>query len=173
MCSLRTITRICANYVRRLLEAGGYSVQAAPDGYAALDAARARRPDLLLTDVMMPRMDGFALLSTIRDDETLADLPVIMLSARAGEEAQVEGLTKGADDYLAKPFSARELLARVSGTIAMARVRRQAAEDVRKASRALALEREFLASVLAKAPVGISIANADGRFLRSTSAPWS
>ena len=153
------------DYVRRLLEAGGYSVQAAPDGYAALDAARARRPDLLLTDVMMPRMDGFALLSTIRDDETLADLPVIMLSARAGEEAQVEGLTKGADDYLAKPFSARELLARVSGTIAMARVRRQAAEDVRKASRALALEREFLASVLAKAPVGISIANADGEIL--------
>ena len=153
------------DYVRRLLEAGGYSVQAVPDGYAALDAARARRPDLLLTDVMMPRMDGFALLSTIRDDETLADLPVIMLSARAGEEAQVEGLTKGADDYLAKPFSARELLARVSGTIAMARVRRQAAEDVRKANRALALEREFLASVLAKAPVGISIANADGEIL--------
>ena len=103
----------------------------------------------------MPRMDGFALLSTIRSDETLADLPVIMLSARAGEEAQVEGVTKGADDYLAKPFSARELLARVSRTIAMARVRRQAAEDVGKANRALALEREFLASVLAKAPVGI------------------
>ena len=150
------------DYVRRLLEAGGYSVQAVSDGYAALDAARARRPDLLLTDVMMPRMDGFALLSTIRNDETLADLPVIMLSARAGDEAQVEGLTKGADDYLAKPFSARELLARVSGTIAMAHVRRQAAEDVRKANRALALEREFLSSVLAKAPVGISIANADG-----------
>ncbi len=150
------------DYVHRLLEAGGYSVQAVPDGYAALNAARARRPDLLLTDVMMPRMDGFALLSTIRNDETLADLPVIMLSARAGEEAQVEGLTRGADDYLAKPFSARELLARVSGTIAMARVRRQAAEDVRKANQALALEREFLASVLAKAPVGISIANADG-----------
>ena len=150
------------DYVRRLLEAGGYSVQAVPDGQAALNAARARRPDLLLTDVMMPRMDGFELLATIRNDETLADLPIIMLSARAGEEAQVEGLTKGADDYLAKPFSARELLARVSGTIAMARVRRQAAEDVRKANRALALEREFLASVLAKAPVGISIANADG-----------
>jgi hypothetical protein len=63
------------DYVRRLLEAGGYSVQAVPDGYAALDAARARRPDLLLTDVMMPRMDGFALLSTIRNDETLADSP--------------------------------------------------------------------------------------------------
>ena len=153
------------DYVRRLLEAGGYSVQAVPDGYAALNAARARRPDLLLTDVMMPRMDGFALLSTIRNDEALADLPVIMLSARAGEEAQVEGLTKGADDYLVKPFSARELLARVSGTIEMARIRRQAAEDVRKANRALALEREFLASVLAKAPIGISIANAGGEIL--------
>ena len=152
-------------YVSRLLEAGGYSVQAVPDGHAALNAARGRRPDLLLTDVMMPGMDGFALLSTLRNDETLADLPVIMLSARAGEEAQVEGLTNGADDYLAKPFSARELLARVSGTIAMARVRRQAAEDVRKANQALALEREFLASVLAKAPVGISIANADGEIL--------
>jgi DNA-binding response OmpR family regulator len=153
------------DYVRRLLEAGGYSVQAVADGHSALNAVRARRPDLLLTDVMMPRMDGFALLSTIRSDENLADLPVIILSARAGEEAQVEGLRQGADDYLVKPFSARELLARVSGTIAMARIRRQAAEEVRKANSALALEREFLASVLAKAPVGISIANPDGEIL--------
>jgi signal transduction histidine kinase/DNA-binding response OmpR family regulator len=153
------------DYVRRLLEAGGYKVEVVPDGAAALEAARIHRPDLLLTDVMMPLMDGLTLLSSIRRDDVLADIPVIMLSARAGEEAQVEGLTRGADDYLVKSFSARELLARVSATIAMARVRQQAAEEVRNANRALALEREFLACVLAKAPIGISIANESGQFL--------
>ena len=152
-------------YVRRLLEASGYSVKAVSDGAAALEAARDNRPDLLLSDIMMPRMDGFALLSAIRQDERLKSLPVIMLSARAGEEAQVEGLTRGADDYLVKPFSARELLARVSGTIAMARVRQRAAEEVQRANDALDIERKFLTCVLAKAPIGISIADRDGKVL--------
>ena len=94
-------------YVRRLL-AARYEVEAVPDGQAALDAARARRPDLILTDVMMPRLDGFGLLQAIRTDDALRDVPVVMLSARAGEEAKVEGLEAGADDYLLKPFSARD-----------------------------------------------------------------
>lgn len=79
---------------------------------------------------MMPRLDGLGLLRTVREDPVLRDLPVILLSARAGEEANIEGLDAGADDYLTKPFSARELLARVSANIAMARVRREAAEKV-------------------------------------------
>jgi signal transduction histidine kinase/DNA-binding response OmpR family regulator len=114
------------SYVARLLEAQGYAVDQAGDGLAAMAAARATRPDLVLTDVMMPQLDGFGLLRAIRDDPTLAGAPVIMLSARAGEEAKVEGLEAGADDYLIKPFAARELLARVNANIQMAEVRREA-----------------------------------------------
>jgi PAS domain S-box-containing protein len=151
------------DYVGRLLRNRGYTVEAVGDGDAALDAAQANRPDLLLTDVMMPKRDGFSLLAAIRADPGLSDLPVVMLSARAGEEAQVEGLDAGADDYLAKPFSARELLARVSANLDMARIRRQAAEAIRASEAKLRIEREFLASVLAKAPVGISIVDGEGR----------
>jgi PAS domain S-box-containing protein len=119
------------DYVGRLLQNRGYTVEAVADGQAALAALRAHRPDLLLTDVMMPGLDGFGLLAAIRADPALADLPVIMLSARAGEEAQVEGLQAGADDYLAKPFSARELLARVGANLDVARMRREANAAVR------------------------------------------
>ncbi|HUH83450.1 MAG TPA: ATP-binding protein [Stellaceae bacterium] len=113
-------------YLRRLL-AAHYAVATAADGEEALAAIRAHRPDLVLTDVMMARLDGFALLRAIRADPGLRDLPVIMLSARAGEEASVEGLEAGADDYLTKPFGARELLARIQSNLAMAEARREAA----------------------------------------------
>jgi signal transduction histidine kinase len=118
-------------YVRRLL-AGRYEVEAVPDGQAALDAARARRPDLILTDVMMPRLDGFGLLQAIRIDGALRDVPVVLLSARAGEEAKVEGLEAGADDYLLKPFSARELIARVDANLQLARLRCEIGESERR-----------------------------------------
>ncbi len=75
---------------------------------------------------MMPRLDGFSLLKALRNDSELRDVPVILLSARAGEEAKLEGLDAGADDYLSKPFSARELLARVRANIEMAELRREA-----------------------------------------------
>ena len=113
------------DYVRRLLESGGYEVEACVDGVAALKAIRARVPDLVLSDVMMPNLDGFALLDAIRRDTDLRAVPVLLLSARAGEEARVEGLHAGADDYLTKPFSARELLARVGSTLHSARLRRE------------------------------------------------
>ncbi len=93
---------------------------------------RARKPDLVLTDVMMPRLDGFGLLRELRADPELRDLPVILLSARAGEEARVEGLDAGADDYLTKPFSARELIARVNANLEMARIRREATRELRE-----------------------------------------
>ena len=119
------------DYVRRLL-AARYEVEAVADGQAALDAARARRPDLILTDVMMPRLDGFGLLQAIRADGALRDVPVVLLSARAGEEAKVEGLEAGADDYLLKPFSARELIARVDANLQLARLRRETGESERR-----------------------------------------
>ncbi len=112
-------------YVRRLL-AANYEVEAVADGEAALQAARERPPDLVLSDVMMPRLDGFGLLKALREDESLVTIPVILLSARAGEEARVEGMEAGADDYLIKPFSARELLARVRAHLEMTRLRREA-----------------------------------------------
>jgi signal transduction histidine kinase/DNA-binding response OmpR family regulator len=111
------------DYLRRLLSAR-YEVRTAADGAEALAALRDELPDLLLSDIMMPRLDGYALLRAVRADPALADLPVVLLSARAGEEASVEGLEAGADDYLVKPFSARELLARVAANLEMARLRR-------------------------------------------------
>ncbi len=120
------------DYISRLLTDHGYDVEAVADGEAALATLDVRRPDILLTDVMMPRLDGFGLLRAVREDAALNDLPVIMLSARTGDDSKVEGLDSGADDYLTKPFSARELLARVSANIAMARLRGEAAAAVRE-----------------------------------------
>ncbi|HSI51290.1 MAG TPA: response regulator [Ideonella sp.] len=113
------------DYLCRLL-AGHYTVQAVGDGRAALAAALAQPPDLVLSDVMMPGLDGFELLAALRAEPRTAAIPLILLSARAGEEARVEGMQAGADDYLTKPFSARELLARVKAHLALARMRREA-----------------------------------------------
>jgi len=110
-------------YLSRLLSEQ-YKVEAVADGQAALHAAHTTLPDLIVSDVMMPILDGFGLLKALREDEQTRTIPVILLSARAGEESRVEGIEAGADDYLIKPFSARELLARVSGRLEIARLQR-------------------------------------------------
>ncbi len=115
-------------YLRRLLSPH-YRVRVAADGAAAMTAIRAEQPDLVLSDVMMPRLDGFGLLHTLRSDPALQAIPVILLSARAGDEASVEGLQAGADDYLTKPFAARELLARVASNLGLAQARLRAIEQ--------------------------------------------
>ena len=104
-----------------------WEVEAVADGAAALAAALARPPDLIVADVMMPGLDGVALLRALRADPATRVIPVLMLSARAGEEATVEGLDAGADDYLTKPFAARELLARVRTHLALASARGEVA----------------------------------------------
>ncbi|RBY76431.1 histidine kinase [Geodermatophilus sp. TF02-6] len=114
-------------YVLRLL-APRYDVRAVADGSSALEAALADPPDLVVSDVMMPGLDGVQLLAALRADVRTARVPVVLLSARAGEEAAVEGLAAGADDYLVKPFSAQELLARVGAHLQLGRVRRAAEE---------------------------------------------
>jgi PAS domain S-box-containing protein len=111
-------------YVGRIL-GHSYRIEAVGDGTAALERIRADAPDLVVADVMMPRLDGFGLLAAIRGDERSRSIPVILLSARAGEEARIEGLQAGADDYLVKPFSARELLACVESQLRLARLRRE------------------------------------------------
>ena len=174
------------DYVSRLLGASGFEVVAAADGQAALGALAERRPDLVLTDVMMPRLDGFGLLKAIRADAALADLPVIMLSARAGEDSAVEGLEAGADDYLSKPFAARELRARVGANLALAKARGDAAAAIatrsaelevahrqlqelnetleRRVAEALA-ERKVLAEVVAGADAFVHVVDLDFRWL--------
>lgn len=112
------------DYMRRLLNAAGHRVEVAPDGEAALELARRQLPALIVSDVMMPRLDGFGLVQAVRADPALRDTPVLLLSARAGEEARVSGLGSGADDYLIKPFSARELLARVASNLRLSELRR-------------------------------------------------
>ena len=109
-------------YLQRLLGVR-YEVTAVADGLAALDAIRADPPDLVISDVMMPGLDGLALVAALRSDPRTADVPVLLLSARAGQEAAIEGLGAGADDYLVKPFSAAELLARVRANVELAQLR--------------------------------------------------
>ncbi|MCO1654608.1 SpoIIE family protein phosphatase [Pseudonocardia humida] len=113
-------------YLSRLLS-DTYALQVVTDGAAALAAARTHPPDLVITDVMMPDLDGFALVAALRAEQATAGVPVIVLSARAGQDAVVEGLAAGADDYLVKPFSAAELLARVRSALALSRLRRREA----------------------------------------------
>src|SRR3712207_5527565 len=111
-------------YLTRLL-GPHWTVDPASDGTEALELARANPPDLVLADVMMPGLDGFALLRELRADEALRSIPVVLVTARAGEEEAIEGLLAGADDYIVKPFSARELVARVGGQLELARSRRR------------------------------------------------
>ena len=101
------------DYIERLL-APQFRVVKAVDGEQALALLERDRPDLVLSDVMMPNLDGFGLVRRIRAEARWRELPVILLSARAGEEARTEGRDAVVDDYVVKPFAARELLARIS-----------------------------------------------------------
>ena len=143
------------DYIERLLSGHGYRVETVADGEAALAAIRRELPDLLLSDVMMPRLDGFGLLDAVRHDPATAGTPVILLSARAGEEAKIEGLDAGADDYLTKPFAARELLARVAANIELAQIRRNAARAVMRSEQKAMLSEERLAVALRTGGIAI------------------
>jgi signal transduction histidine kinase/DNA-binding response OmpR family regulator len=132
------------DYLHRLL-AARWSVETVPDGAAALAAALQRRPDLVITDAMMPMLDGFGLLRELRARDQTRNIPVIFLSARAGEEARIDGWSAGADDYLVKPFSARELMARVEAQLLKRKIRTVEELHARR-----------LAGVFQNAPVGIA-----------------
>jgi PAS domain S-box-containing protein len=134
-------------YLDRLL-GGRYKVQAVGDGQAALEAARKRRPDLVLSDVAMPRLDGMGLVSELRADPLLKTVPIILVSGLTGEESRVEGIQQGADDYILKPFSARDLLARVALHLEKARMGREADERIRQKEAARRESEERFRSVL-------------------------
>ncbi|HWP05728.1 MAG TPA: ATP-binding protein [Polyangiaceae bacterium] len=120
------------DYVARLLSEY-WEIEVAEDGKAALARALSHPPDLVLSDVMMPELDGVGLLRGLRADPRTATVPVILVSARAGEEARLAGLETGADDYLVKPFAAREVVTRVRTHLEMAKARRAAYEELKRA----------------------------------------
>jgi signal transduction histidine kinase/CheY-like chemotaxis protein len=142
------------DYVKRLL-APWYDVETAHNGETALACARREPPELVLADVMMPVLDGFGLLHALRADERTREVPVILLSARAGEEARVEGMQAGADDYLTKPFSARELLARVDAHIKLSRQRARVTEALRASEMRLR-------TVIDQLPAGVGVMDRNG-----------
>jgi len=107
--------------VRYNFEQEGYAVQETGDGKAALDMARRSPPDLLVLDLMLPGMDGIAVCRALRSDRQTARLPIVMLTARTSEADRILGLEMGADDYVTKPFSPRELVARVRALLRRAR----------------------------------------------------
>jgi len=164
------------DYIERILEQGGYAVEAVSNGAEALIAVNnGALPDLVLTDVMMPDMDGFAFLNALRANQATKGIVVILLSAHAGEEARVEGLAAGADDYLVKPFSARELRARIDGAIALARQRREAAArerallieiETERARAALRESEAHVASLFEQTTAGIAETDFAGVLVR-------
>lgn len=139
-------------YVRSLL-ATRFEVITTANGKTALEEVARRTPDLVLTDVMMPELDGFGLLAALRKDPTTATIPIIMLSARAGEEARIEGVESGADDYLTKPFTARELVARVEAQLKMARMRLEAAQQRAALTQEINRARQLAGEALEHVPI--------------------
>ncbi len=151
---------ICS-YLLRLL-GDRWAVDCVGDGGAALDAVRERRPDLVIADVMMPGLDGVAFVRELRADPRTATIPVLLLSARVNEEARVEGLEAGAADYVAKPFSSRELVAKVQTHIELSRLRAQADR-----------ERARLRALFTEAPVPICILRGPDHVYEFANPPYA
>lgn len=133
-------------YLLRLLQ-DHWQVEAASDGVKALERICQQPPDLVIADVMMPHMDGLELLSRLRSDAATAQIPVLLLSARAGEQASAGGLRAGADDYLVKPFSRHELLARIESRLATARQHAAERQARSQAEQMLKAREEFFAAL--------------------------
>ena len=133
-------------YLQRLLR-GRWQVDTAPNGVAALHQIRRQIPDLIVADIMMPQMDGLELVRRLHSETSTAQIPVLFLSARAGEEASVHGLRAGADDYLVKPFSRHELLARIESRLATARQRAAERKARSHAEQTIRAREEFFAAL--------------------------
>jgi PAS domain S-box-containing protein len=146
-------------YLRRLLQSR-WTVDVAEHADAAVERVRRQPPDLVLVDVMMPGRDGLALVRELRAAPDTRELPIIVISARAGEESRIEGLESGADEYLVKPFSPRELLVRVEAQVALARGRRERAELLAREHEARVeaeLQKQHLHDLFMQAPTLIAV----------------
>lgn len=135
-----------------------FNVLVADNGDSAFAIAKEGKVNLVLSDVMMPGLNGFELLQAIRSHADIKELPVILLSARAGEEAKLEGLREGANDYLVKPFSSRELIARVASTLQISSMREETAS-------LRANSNERLRSTFAQAAVGMVVLDLNANIL--------
>lgn len=147
-------------YLCNLLQSH-WRVEAVGNGAEALESVRANPPDLILSDVMMPQLDGFGLLNALRSEDASKDIPFLLLSARAGEEARLEGIAAGADDYLVKPFSSRELITRIESMLLRSQIR---AMEKRHADR--------MATIFAQAPVAIAITRGPNHIFELANAPY-
>lgn len=142
------------DYIKRLLK-DKFDVVAVENGKQALEEVYRKAPDLVLSDVMMPEMDGFGLVKQLKSNSTTAGIPIILLSARAGEEATVEGLNAGADDYMVKPFSARELVMRIDANIRISKSRETAETNLRN----IFMQSPFAITILTGKDFIIELAN--------------
>jgi signal transduction histidine kinase/DNA-binding NarL/FixJ family response regulator len=157
------------DYLKRLL-IPHYDVMGAANGQEALDLISVEPPDLVLSDIMMPVLDGLGMLDAIRANPATSTLPVILLSARAGEEARVQGLAARADDYLVKPFTARELLARVEVHQSLAYLRKKEARRVRETIEAELKGMTRLHEVVSRLLAAPDVRSALGEILVATCA---
>ncbi len=149
---------------RAVVESAGYAAATAADGIEALESVKASVPDLILLDVMMPRLDGLGVLQALRNNPATSQIPVIMLTAKAAVADRVAGLHLGADDYVPKPFAADELLARIQTLLKRSEKLRYlnplmgvlgdwfSARGVERLSRELEVAREIQMSLLPKVP---------------------
>jgi DNA-binding response OmpR family regulator len=113
--------RVTSRFVSSLLEGEGYEVLVAADGEHAVELALEHRPDLIVSDLIMPYRDGFEVLRALRGEARLSRVPILILSMKDREEDIVRGLEEGADDYVVKPFNARELVVRIRKQLQRAR----------------------------------------------------
>ncbi len=151
------------DYVKRLLSSR-FEVETVANGVAAMRAVQAKAPDLVLTDVMMPEMDGFELLRRLRSNPATQEIPIILLSARAGKESRIEGLEIGADDYLTKPFSARELIARVEASLKLSQLRQETAQREQVLRQQAEAAQQQIENILSSINDGFYVLDRDWRF---------
>jgi len=139
--------------VSQALKRRGYETLVASDGDTALDLSFASRPDLIILDLMLPRMDGWEVCRRLNSNKETATIPIIMLTARRGEMDVVEGLELGADDYMKKPFSLAELVARVGVLLR----RNQTSQEMRQiTNKELALDLESQSVTLREKTLDLS-----------------
>jgi len=135
------------NYIRDILSLN-YSVIEAENGLDGLSKVRKHKPTLIISDIMMPEMDGYQFLAELKKNKLTARIPVILLTAKSGESEKIEGLDAGADDYLAKPFNAKELIARTRSLIRLYRYQKIISERNREIEAELDIAREIQAKLI-------------------------
>ncbi|ORX86571.1 hypothetical protein K493DRAFT_268976 [Basidiobolus meristosporus CBS 931.73] len=159
-------------YIKSVLEKW-WRVTEAEDGEQAYQMAIADPPDLIVSDVMMPNLDGYGLLKLLRTQPLTKFVPLILLSAQAGEEARVDGLSAGADDYLVKPFSAKELVARVHTHLELGKLRVELERMVKERTKELIASEARYKTLTKLSPVGIYRANLEGHVTYTNDKWWS